>query len=510
MDDAPLISNLPEGITKVILTGAPPEHWRTPRQGDQLTVHYIATLAEDGSEFDSSRKRGEPDTFTLGAGQVIKGWDIGVATMRKGEIAKFTFSAEFAYGDDGIAPKIPPKASLVFEIELVSWISKDDLFQDEGVFRNILEEGEGWEMPKTEDHVLITYSVADINGDVIAERADFEMKLGSGVLGPISKAVDKALLEMKQQERVSLVCSKEYSYGNSTPDGVTIDLLLLAIYETEDVSPDKDGSVIKKQVQRGIDYHRPTDASKVKLTVETVMDGTSALAGFDGPKTLEFIAGNGEVCDALEFAVIAMSKEEKAVVTCTKPEMWCGDPVGQTSGETGQVTLTLQLTNFDKGKDASRMSEHDKCTLGAERKTVGSSLFKKGRYYLAAQRFKGVIDLYSYIDNFSEVNKKRAQDLKKVCELNMAACMLKTKDYGGAKEACNKVLSEERDNIKALYRRAQAQFHRSEYSEATQDIQRLLDIDSGNTEAKSLLSQVRSAQRVADKQATKMYANMFR
>ena len=74
-------------------------------------MHYVGTL-EDGSEFDSSRSRQKAFEFTLGKGQVISGWDHGVATMRKGELSRFVLQPEHAYGDQGSPPKIPAAATL--------------------------------------------------------------------------------------------------------------------------------------------------------------------------------------------------------------------------------------------------------------------------------------------------------------------------------------------------------------------------------------------------------------
>jgi FKBP-type peptidyl-prolyl cis-trans isomerase len=75
-------------------------------------VHYTGTLT-DGTKFDSSVDRGEPFSFTLGAGQVIKGWDKGVATMKQGEKVLLTLRHDYAYGDNGSPPKIPGGATLV-------------------------------------------------------------------------------------------------------------------------------------------------------------------------------------------------------------------------------------------------------------------------------------------------------------------------------------------------------------------------------------------------------------
>merc|ERR1719223_73571 len=82
----------PDGISKEIISKAPSDMWKKPKKGDVVTVHYVGTLGSDGSEFDSSRARGKPFEFSLATGDVIKGWDLGVASMCKGEVARFTVS----------------------------------------------------------------------------------------------------------------------------------------------------------------------------------------------------------------------------------------------------------------------------------------------------------------------------------------------------------------------------------------------------------------------------------
>jgi len=90
-----------------------------PAVGDMCTMHYTGTLAADGSKFDSSRDRGQPFEFKLGVGQVIQGWDKGVAKLSLGERAILHIPAELGYGSRGAGGAIPPNADLEFDVELI-------------------------------------------------------------------------------------------------------------------------------------------------------------------------------------------------------------------------------------------------------------------------------------------------------------------------------------------------------------------------------------------------------
>ena len=127
------------GVKKRILQAAPDDARGPPPRGCEVTAHYTGTLASDGSKFDSSVDRGTPFKFTIGKGQVIKGWDEGFASMKVGEKALLVIEPGYGYGDNGSPPKIPGKSVLHFEVELLG-------------FREKLKEK--WEMTEDERHEL--------------------------------------------------------------------------------------------------------------------------------------------------------------------------------------------------------------------------------------------------------------------------------------------------------------------------------------------------------------------
>lgn len=116
---------------------------------------YVSSIIQRLCCF-SSRKSCflEVKLLFLSTGEVIKGWDEGIGTMRKGERAVFTIPPALAYGETGSPPLVPPNSTLVFDVELISWCPIRDVCGDGGVVKKIVREGEGWATPNEEDEVF--------------------------------------------------------------------------------------------------------------------------------------------------------------------------------------------------------------------------------------------------------------------------------------------------------------------------------------------------------------------
>lgn len=109
------IQETPSGLKYIIIEEGSGDK---PKKGQKVKVHYTGKL-EDGTVFDSSVQRGVPIEFTLGVGQVIKGWDEGISDMKVGEKRQLIIPPDLGYGPNGYPPVIPPNSTLIFDTELV-------------------------------------------------------------------------------------------------------------------------------------------------------------------------------------------------------------------------------------------------------------------------------------------------------------------------------------------------------------------------------------------------------
>lgn len=200
-----------------------------PVAGERVEVHYEGKLS-DGSVFDSSISRGEPITFTLGKGRVIKGWDEGIALLHVGEKAIFIIPAELGYGSKAVGP-IPANSTLTFEVELLDilpeiTVEEYDIEGKEiketasGLMYAVVKEGDG-SQPQDGQTVSVHYSGYLADGTMF----DSSVKRGQPISFPLGtgKVIpgwDEGISLMKKGAKYRLIIPPNLAYGAKGISGV--------------------------------------------------------------------------------------------------------------------------------------------------------------------------------------------------------------------------------------------------------------------------------------------------
>lgn len=418
------VPNTRAQLFKTVLVEGIPDT-KPPRQS-KVTVHYVGTLASNGDKFDSSRDRNEPFVFTISQGQVIKGWDQGVATMNKGEKAILRCLPEYAYGAAGSPPTIPANATLNFEVELFDWTNCEDVSieKDASIIKDtVLAGANGYEQPDYESTATI-----DI---VAAEHVPSD-----------SKEVGTAGAELFRKEGWNVVIGVD-----DLPVGVT--------------------EAVRK-MKRG--------EKAVVLVKAHRVDSHKAAAALDEK------AANKEVW-ASEF----------------EPSIPAGKALRY------EITLkefsTIQTYNY-KGMD--------KINEGRRRKDDGNGFFAAGKWAKAIAKYSKALEFISNDYDLKEPEQQsEAQKLKVIILGNLAQVYLNTANYKMALEQANLALAVDGFNNKNLFRRAKALGGLDEWDDAEKDLERIIDTDAANEAAKNELAYVKACRAAYEKKMKSRYAGMF-
>ncbi|XP_027173495.1 70 kDa peptidyl-prolyl isomerase-like isoform X1 [Coffea eugenioides] len=488
--------------------------WKTPFPGDEVEVRYTLRL-KDGEFFDSSHDKGTPFKFRLGQGEVIRGWDEGIATMKKGERAIFTVPPEMAYGEIGSPPTVPPYATLIFDIEMVSWYSIRDITGDGGILKKIMREGEGWATPKDADEVLVKY-VASTEDGIIVSKSDEELEfsLTDGYLCP---AMSKAVKTMRKGEKAEL--SVKFSYCSRYPGDahcnnditatnskLTIDLELLSWKNVIDVMGDK--KILKKVIKMGDGFDRPSEGSLAKVIyIGRKDDGTIFECKGTPEEPFEYICLEEQINEGLDRAVMTMRKGEQATVKVSS-EFLHGTENGKWP-PTASVLYEIMLINFAKEKSFWKMDTQEKLEACQSKKSDGNALFKAGRFELASKKYEKASKYIEFDHSFNDDEKSLASSLLSSCSLNNAACKLKLGKYFEASRLCTKVLEVDPCCVKALFRRSQSYLRTSDLEKAEADIKRALAIDPNNREVRLVYQELKDKKRQYFRQEAEIFTNML-
>jgi len=261
-DSSSLVVDLsPSGKTGSIIKGIKKEGepGTQPWKGVNVFVHYTGWLL-DGTKFDSSRDRNQEFKFQLGKGQVIKGWDLGVASMTKGEVCMLTIASEFAYGKRGSPPTIPGGATLQFEIELIRWeVIQEDLTGDKGVMMTTLKLGEMTPGTPNDYAQCKIHIRGSCKGNNFEER-DVDFVMCEGTEANLLPAIERAVKKMQRHDKVRVVIQPNYYVG----------MIKNEVFENMDEQTEIEYEVFmydfqrEKEVYELDDEERMTRASNIK------------------------------------------------------------------------------------------------------------------------------------------------------------------------------------------------------------------------------------------------------
>lgn len=517
------------GVIKQIITHGI-EGWQKPEDGDDVKMHYRGTLL-DGTEFDSSYERGTPFTFKLGDGKVIKGWDVVGKTMAKGEKAKVTLKPEYAYGAAGSPPKIPENATLVFEMELVSWQSKRDVFADGTVIKTELEPGQGWERPGklAETTMYVEAFEMSEDGKTKANQlhsSEITFTLGSSQV-PI--AWETVAVDMKKDSVLSLLCKPPHTTGpgiDYVPDDtqfITFQLKLLSWRKIEDIHGDN--TLVKKVLKEGTGWERPSEGSEIIADVKFYLsdpDSTLPVPPIQGDVIMEqkqwsFKLGDGIVIDGLDRAIQSMKLNEEAIIFVapqhafkTAQNLLTDDMKAKDAQVSSKILLNVCLTKFEKAKDVWGMSFEEKIEEMKVRKAIGNSLFKVGRYGAARKSYDRAVAFFdSPTSELSPELKSQVNELLLQCHLNLAMSLERMGETRKVMNHCNKALEISPSNVKALYRQGCAYLALDDYDNASSTLKRARQLDPNNVDVRKKLIELKNKRAKQDAADKRLYSNLF-
>lgn len=448
--------------------------------------------------------------------------------MKKGEVAKLYIQSDYGYGASGSPPTIPGGATLIFEVELLSWKSMKDIMGDGGIMKTVVTEGKGWAMPNDEDDVTV-HVVARVHGSDTpfyttsggSEDSSELMKKGDDFTikdGFFCKAVGEVVKTMKKGEVAKLIVKPEYGFGatgkgSEVPPDATLDLevTLHNIMRVEKVTPD--GGVVKKTLKETEEWQRPNAGATVTIAYTARLADGTVFDQRDDSNPLVFITDEENApCEGLDLGVARMKKGETVVLTI-QPQYAFGATGGQGNMNSvpadAIVTYEVTLKDMVKAKETWDMDVDEKLAAAGVLKEKGNVAFKAGKLNRAIDFWERAKQAVEFDDGFEAEKKRAARALKQSCDLNLAAAYLKINKPQDAKTAATKVLEADLNNMKALYRRAQAYIATSDWFEAGQDIKKALLLEPANSDFKLLARKLKTAEVAATKTEAKIWAGSF-
>lgn len=369
-----------------------------PGLGDKVLVDYAAWLLDAGNTLYETSRNKEKFEFIIGNGEVIKGWELGVTTMKKGEVSLFIIQPQYAYGATGNPPKIPPEMPLMFEVELHDWYLEDLSPTKNGkILRKLIEQGDGLITKIDGFEVKVKYT-GYYKGRIFEECVK-QFPLGEGICAGIPESIETALYKFRLKEKSLLSMSGKYAHQ--------------------------------------------TGSEELKI------------------------------------------------------------PPG------ADVTYEVTLLGLEKVKEVFEMNTDEKLERAKLVKERGVTLFKVGHYKAALKQFKCILHCLEKEPGADPETAEVRKELLKAAYLNISLCHLKKEHYYECTKYCDKVLAMDPLNEKALFRRAQAKMHSNECSDALKDFNKLKEFYPENRATGQAMKTCIEKIKSHNLKEKNIYGNMF-
>jgi len=327
----------------------------------------------------------------------------------------------------------------------------------------------------------------------------------------VIKGWDIAVSEMRVGEKSLVKLAPEYAYGaagsQNIPPNATLlfEIELISFSNEKDVSKAKDGSILKKIIKDGEGYETPNEDTTVTINISL------SVAGKVIEKKDNYTFPIDEDCEmpALEHAIKSMKKGEHAIVSIAQHAIDKKDITSKNITSNDKFVYDIELVNFIKEKGSWQMTVEEKFQNCEAKRADGNDLYRAGKVRLALKRYKKALEGIDSDYQMAEEDKARAKVQKVPLNLNIAACAMAMKDYKEAIERCNKALEIEKNNTKALLRRAKCFNLIDKWIECQQDLDSILLAEPENVEAKKELAVLKKKQAEQDKKESKAFRGMF-
>lgn len=388
--------------------------------------------------------------------------------------------------------------------------------EDLEVFAPEISGGEGWKTPKDGQPVLFKLQVMTLGdkGEVI-HTEEVEFLLGSKEVVPVAPDyLNKAIPKLRKGATASWKCDAACialaaRRKATSAKELQVALTLTEICEERDVLPGLCGEIpnlewklIKRTLKEGEPGSAalPADGSKLSYKLESLRaPGGPLLLAHDGA---EIFLGNGTVCEALEFGLLSMRRGERSRLTAPWSMCTATMPPRVISMQTGETCeMVVELVSFERGPDPYRTDQKQLLKWTTHRKEIGTQLLSDQRHILALARYRGICDIFAFADSeknrYSEEMRQEMKALVRSCRLNSALCLLQLKAFRAAFRFCDEVLAEDPNNVKALYRKAQAASGMRDYKEALKAVKQGLKIEPANAAMRKLFAEFDQRRQVA-------------